>query len=167
MSQQDLIFNQPKSPPPKKNSKKSRQLPSLKTIMLIAGAVPVTISAGMFVWGTLGEVLLPEQYRFSTFIGTRLGHTDAKKIEASLPAETQKAETITAAQGLVQLRQACQQNRLQAAQQLYASCIQKDGVITGCNFQRDELMALPCHHFLPADLSPQLQNIMKQTGGSL
>lgn len=164
--QQNLIYARPQTAVPKKSLKQMR-LPSLKTIMLIVGAVPVTISAGMFVWATLGEVFLPEQYRFSTFIGTRIGLIDAHKIRASLPEETKKAETVTAAQSLVQLRQVCQQNRLQAAQQLYATCIKADGVITGCNFQRDEVMALPCHHFLPADLSPQLDSILKQNGGAL
>lgn len=164
--QQDLLYAPPQPAAPKKTPQKLR-LPRLKTLMMVIGAVPVTISALMFVWATLGEVFLAEPYRFSTFIGTRIGEIEAHKITASLPEETQKAETVTAAQGLVQLRQTCQQNRLQAAQQLYAACIKADGVITGCIFQRDEVMALPCHHFLPAELSPQLDMILKQNGGAL
>jgi hypothetical protein len=167
MKQQDLIFKQPEPPRRPTSSKRKLHFPRLKTIMFAAGATSAVISANMFLWATLGEVLLSEPYRFSHFIGTRLGHIEKAKIDTSLSAETAKAETITAAQSLVQLRQVCQQNRLQAAQQLYSSCIQKDGVITGCNFQRDEVMALPCHHFLPADLSPQLEIILKQNGGQL
>ena len=82
------------------------------------------------IYAVLGELILPQSWRFSTFLGTRLGNIEGSSIRESAPAAASAA---------------CQKMRQELAQQLYAQCI-SDLKATGsrCNAMRDQALKSPC-----------------------
>lgn len=152
--QQQLLFNH--SPPAHSTAVTAKPgLPErvLKIILLGSAAIPAATSALIFMWATAGEAILEEPYRFSTFLGKRIGGVKNAEITTTIAKEAEKQDALASASGLVELRKACVSARNQTAQQVYTMCIQQGGFLTGCDFQRSEVLQLPCDHFAGSDLS--------------
>jgi hypothetical protein len=131
-----------------------------KKLAIVVAALPVVTSGIIFCWSILGEMFLPEPYRHSTFSGDKEGRRKTHEIHMSMKAEAERQELVTASQSFVQLKQQCQQARNTAAQQMFQQCI-IGGVMTGCIYRRDQILALPCDNFLPEDLSTQFKKLVK------
>lgn len=158
--QQQHLFNQAPPPkPPVVPSKPGRIVQGLKVTLLATSVIPVATTAFFFLWGTLGEAVLPVPYRFSTFIGKRISGVKNEEITGTLAKETEKQDALAAANGIVDLRKGCVGNRNQTAQQVYTICIQQGGFISGCEFQRDEVMQQPCDYFTASDLSKKFPGV--------
>jgi hypothetical protein len=158
--QQQLLFNHSpaaQSTPVAANKGLPERV--LKITLLASAAIPSLTAALIFLWATGGEVLLEKPYRFSTFLGKRLGDIKNAEIEASLAKEAEKQDALAAANGLVELRKGCVNARNQAAQQVYTMCIQQGGFLTGCEFQRKEVLQLPCDHFQGSELSTKFPGV--------
>ncbi len=158
--QQQLLFNHSPKQQPAPVARTSG-LPErvLKITLLASAAIPAVTTAFFFLWATAGEVVLDVPYRFSTFIGLRIAGVKNAEIEASLAKEAEKQDALAAANGLVELRKSCVNARNQAAQQVYTLCIQQGGFLTGCEFQRKEVLQLPCDHFQGSELSTKFPGV--------
>ena len=159
MTKKPTIFDDPDFQHSPQQPRQS-YLGQFKKLAIIVAALPVITSGVIFCWSILGEMLLPEPYRHSTFSGIKEGRRKTHEIHMSMKAEAERQELVTASQSFVQLKQQCQQARNTAAQQMFQQCI-IGGVMTGCIYRRDQILALPCDHFLPEDLSAQFKKLVK------
>lgn len=157
-SNQDKIFQDSSEPKKKETNQKKLNLSWLSApIKAIAQTFKnVTLLAAffMFVWG-MSEQFLPHELRLTTFIAARVVRLENLQNTGTAKTAAQKAETIAAAQGAVQLIQNCEAQRNNTAQQVFATCLsQPNALMTGCEFQRDLALEKDCSHYSPQQLSP-------------
>lgn len=162
----------------------------MKTILLFAVSGPALISFLFFLWATVGEYFISsEEYRFSTYIGRRMGDIEKNRILRSIEAEVekqkallretadaevekqlkiirqtalataQKEAAVDASKGVVQLQMNCRQTNYQMAQQAFTQCIAQGGLQGGCEQQRDAIMNQPCMEVTPGELTDDYNRI--------
>lgn len=112
------------------------------------------ISVGaVVVWNFAGQVLLPHEYRFSTFIGNRIGDVETATSQTSLPQEQIKAARIASEQAVVEAEKSCFIQRSQLALQTYYDCSVNGGTEYLCAFRREGILSRYC----PPLVATQLQ----------
>jgi hypothetical protein len=168
-SNQHSIFQDGPGPEAKPESRKKLRLSwitaPIKAVFYGLKNVTLLAAGFMFFWG-MAEQYLPEKYRLSVFLATRVIHFENLKNSGTAKIEAGKAEAIAAAQQTVELRKTCEAARLSAAQTAYANCMsQPRSLVTGCTFQRDQVMqSMDCGDYRPEQLSPTTYQHMQQKG---
>ncbi|WP_133123005.1 hypothetical protein [Zhengella mangrovi] len=100
-----------------------RSQPKYRSRFMIGGAV-------LIAYTFLGEFLLPEPLRLSSFIGTRIGHVKALATRGAAPD---------------QARANCLMQREQVALKAFNECLaQPYATMPKCEFARDQAKNFPC-----------------------
>lgn len=158
-SKQDRIFQDKPEPDEKPATNRKFHLgwvaAPLKATFQALKNVTLLAAFTMFLWG-MSEQFLSHELRLTTFIGERVKNLGNIENIGTAKTAAQKAEAVAATQGAVQLIQNCETQKNNAGQQAFAACMrQPRALITGCEFQRDQvLQAMDCSHYTPEQLSP-------------
>ncbi len=84
----------------------------------------VAITLGIiFIWATAGQVFLPTEYRFATFMGERMGDMNAEATRTVLPASIEQTNALANEQSNVQIHTSCVSQINASAISVYNDCL--------------------------------------------
>lgn len=108
---------------------------------------------GIFIWATAGQLFLPIEYRFATFMGERMGDMNAEATRTALTANLEQTNAQANEQSNVQIHSACTSQLNSSAISVYNECLQKpDAILAVCEFRRQQLLNQSCEPYKPAPI---------------
>lgn len=109
----------------------------------------VAITLGIiFIWATAGQVFLPTEYRFATFMGERMGDMNAEATRTVLPASIEQTNALANEQSNVQIHTSCVSQINASAISVYNDCLQKiDAILPVCEFRRQQILNQSCESY--------------------
>jgi hypothetical protein len=110
------------------------------------------------VWNFAGQIILQPEYRFSTFLGNRIGDVETAQSKTSLPQEAHKASVIASEQAQVEVEKNCINLRNDNALRAFYDCQASGGTDYLCNFRRNEILKQVCDPFVARQLEKTSQN---------
>ncbi|MGB4058016.1 MAG: hypothetical protein WBK77_08030 [Alphaproteobacteria bacterium] len=110
------------------------------------------------VWNFAGQIILQPEYRFSTFLGNRIGDVETAQSKTSLPQEAHKTSVIASEQAQVEVDKNCTIQRNNNALQAVYQCLADGGTEYLCDFRRREMLKQACNSFVSNELDKSSQN---------
>lgn len=126
---------------------KSKFLIIIKFLLGIHKYSTAVVILLLLAWNFLGQFILPQDLRFSTYMGRRGGEIEAESISTALPEEANKASTIAKEQAAVEVDKSCVSLRNDRAIQTYYECLAQSGTRYLCDHRRDQIQQQPCGSF--------------------
>lgn len=109
----------------------------------------------IFLWATAGQLILPVEYRFATFMGERMGDMNAEATRTVLPASIEQTNALANEQSNVQIHSACIGQRNSNAIAVYNDCLQKpDAILPVCEFRRQQILDQGCEAYIAIPILP-------------
>lgn len=134
---------------------KSKILGFFKIIFALHKYTTALVILLLLAWNFLGQFILPQHLRFSTYMGRRGGEIEAESIITALPEEKNKASAIAKEQAAVEVDKSCVSLRNERALQNYYECQAQGGTQYLCDFRRDQIQKQQCGSFEPSQDKPQ------------
>ena len=104
----------------------------------------------VFLWTTAGQIILPVQYRFATFMGERMGDMNAEATRTALPASIEQTNAQANEQSNVQIHSSCISQLNSNAIAVYNGCLQKpDAILAICEFKKQQILDQSCEVYTP------------------
>lgn len=138
------------------NNSKTKFLNLVKRIFAAHKYIVAIGLASIFLWATAGQIILPTEYRFATFMGERMGDMNAEATRTVLPASIEQTNAIANEQSNVQIHTACINQLNSNAIAVYNDCLQKpDAILPVCEFRRQQILDQSCEAYEPVPILPK------------
>lgn len=107
----------------------------------------------VFLWAFLGQIFLSPEFRFATFMGERIGDTQAQTTRTALSATVEQANAVANQNSNVQVQSDCVTQLNAQAIGIYNACLQEpNSILAMCEFKRKLTLKQSCEQFRPAPL---------------
>lgn len=137
------------------NTSKTNFFILVKNIFAAHKFVVAITLAIIFIWATAGQVFLPIEYRFATFMGERMGDMNAEATRTVLPASIEQTNAIANEQSNVQIHSSCVSQLNSSAISVYNDCLQKpDAILPVCEFRRQQILNQSCESYTAIPVLP-------------
>lgn len=151
--EQENHFLQPPPVNDVNGKSKTKLFTLVKNIFALQKFIVSLVLALVFLWTTVGQLVLPVEYRFATFMGERMGDMNAQATRTALSATVEQANALANEQSNIQIHSSCIGQRNSSAMSIYNDCLQKtDAILAVCEFRREQILNQSCDSYTPAPI---------------